>query len=105
MCRLYGEKYFSQFSEAQIPLAYHIAMWGKKFNWGGVVSKKLNLKLIQAQSLKPRNPPEFDMVSFLLDVLYAQNAFSRLYLSWNMLWEKRYKRFYSHICDFFIPRI
>jgi hypothetical protein len=105
LCRLYGEKYCSQFSKAWPPLACHVAMWGNKFKWGGVISKKLNLKIIQAQSPKPRNPPEFDMVSFLLDVLYAQNAFSRLYLSWNMLWEKRYKRFYSQICDFVIPRI
>jgi hypothetical protein len=75
LCRLYGERDFSQFLEAWLPLAYHVAMWGKKFNWGGVISKQLSLKIIQAQSPKPGNPPEFHMVSFLLDVLCAHNTF------------------------------
>jgi hypothetical protein len=44
-CRLYGEKDCSQFSEAWLPLAYYVAMWGRKFNWGGFISKQLSLNI------------------------------------------------------------
>jgi hypothetical protein len=80
-CRLYDEMDCSQFSKAWLPLAYHVAMWGKTFNWGGVISKQLSLKIAQEQSLKLGNPPEFHMVSFPLDVLCAQNTFLGLSLS------------------------
>jgi hypothetical protein len=77
LCRLYGERDYSQFSEAWLPLAYYVVMWGRKFNWGGVISKQLSLRISQAQSPKPGDPPCFHMVSFLLDVLCATK-----YLPW-----------------------
>jgi hypothetical protein len=82
LCKLYGERDYSQFSEAWIPLAYHVVMWGRKFNWGGIISKQLSLRISQAQSPQPGAPPTFHMVSFLLDVLCAQNTFPGLSLSW-----------------------
>ena len=39
MCRLYGERDCSQFEEAFLHLAYYVVMWGKSFNWGGVLYK------------------------------------------------------------------
>jgi hypothetical protein len=53
------------------------------------------------------------MVSYLLDVIYASNVFIGMNLNWhvaeihvhvyfNILWENRYKKSYSLICDEFI---
>jgi hypothetical protein len=39
--QLYGEKYFSKFYEAWIPLAYTVAISESVFNWGSIISKKL----------------------------------------------------------------
>jgi hypothetical protein len=39
ICRLYGEKYCSKFSEAWIPLTYAVAIFGRNFNWGDIISK------------------------------------------------------------------
>jgi hypothetical protein len=39
ICRLYGEKDFSRFSEAWMPLAYTVAIVGCSFNWGAIISK------------------------------------------------------------------
>jgi hypothetical protein len=56
------------------------------------------------------------MASYLLDVICARNVFVGMNLSWhisellvhvyfNVLWENRYKKSYSLICDEFIARI
>jgi hypothetical protein len=39
ICRLYGEKDCSRFSEAWMPLAYTVAISGRYFNWGAIISK------------------------------------------------------------------
>jgi hypothetical protein len=39
ICRLYGEKECSRFSEAWMPLAYAVAIFGRGFNWGAIISK------------------------------------------------------------------
>jgi hypothetical protein len=80
LCRLYGKRDCSQFSKAQLPLAYYVVMWGRSFNWGGIISKQLSLNFAQAESPKHGDPTSFHMVSFLLDVLCAQNTFPGLYL-------------------------
>jgi hypothetical protein len=56
------------------------------------------------------------MASYLLDVMCAKNIFSSMNLSWhvtellvhvyfNILWEKRYKKYYTLICNEFIAHI
>jgi hypothetical protein len=58
----------------------------------------------------------FHMASYLLDVICARNVFVGMNLSWhfvklpvhvyfNILWENRYKKSYTLICDEFIARI
>jgi hypothetical protein len=46
--RLYGEKDFSKFSEAWIPLAYTVAISKSSFNWGAIISKQLSICVEQA---------------------------------------------------------
>jgi hypothetical protein len=43
--RLYGEKDFSKFSEAWIPLAYTVAISGRSFNWGAIIPKQLSINI------------------------------------------------------------
>ena len=56
------------------------------------------------------------MASYLLDVIWVRNLFSRMDLSWhvaelpvhvyfNILWENRYTKSYALICDEFIARV
>jgi hypothetical protein len=47
ICRLYGEKDCSKFSEAWMPLAYTMEISGRSFNWGAVISNKLSINLSQ----------------------------------------------------------
>jgi hypothetical protein len=42
LCRLHGEKYCSQFSEAWMPLAYTVSISGMSFNWCAIISKQLS---------------------------------------------------------------
>jgi hypothetical protein len=116
ICRLYGEKYCSRFSEAWMPLAYTVAISGRGFNWGAIISKQLSICIQQAQTPKEGETPSFHMASYLLDVICARNAFAGMNLSWHtselpvhvyfdILWENRYKKSYSLICDQFIVRI
>jgi hypothetical protein len=116
ICRLYGEKYCSRFSEAWMPLAYTVAISGSEFNWGAIISKKLIICIQQAQTLKEGETPAFYMDSYLLDVMCARKIFIIMNLSWhvaelpvhvcfNILWENMYKKSYSLICDEFIAHI
>jgi hypothetical protein len=116
ICRLYGEKDCSRFSEAWMPLAYMVAISGRGFNWGAIISKQLSICIQQAQTPKEGETPSFYMASYLLDVICARNVFAGMNLSWhaselpvhvyfNVLWENRYKKSYSLICDQFIVRI
>jgi hypothetical protein len=52
ICRLYGEKKCSKFSEEWIPLAYTVVISGSNFNWGEIISKQLRVYVQQAQTLK-----------------------------------------------------
>jgi hypothetical protein len=65
---------------------------------------------------KEGETPTFYMDLYLLDVMWARNIFADMNLSWHVvelpihvyfsiLWEKRYKKSYSLICDEFIARI
>jgi hypothetical protein len=116
ICRLYGEKDCSRFSEAWMPLAYTVAISGRGFNWGAIISKQLSICIQQAQTPKEGETPSFYMASYLLDVICARNVFAGMNLSWHVselpvhvyfsiLWENRYKKSYSLICDEFIARI
>jgi hypothetical protein len=116
LIRLYGEKDFSKFSEAWIPLAYTVAIFGSSFNWGAIISKQLSINILQAQTPKYGETSVFYMASYLLDVICARNIFTGMNLSWHIvelpvhvyfsiLWENRYKRFYALICDEFIARV
>jgi hypothetical protein len=59
LCILYGKNDFSQFTEAWIPLAYTIAMQGKRFNWGAIISKQLSTIIEQAQKPSHEWYPHF----------------------------------------------
>jgi hypothetical protein len=56
ICRLYGEKDFSRFSEAWIPLAHMVATSGSTFNWGAIISKQLSTQIEEAESKTRGNP-------------------------------------------------
>jgi hypothetical protein len=110
LCRLHGEKYFSRFSEAWMPLAYTVAISGIGFNWGAIISKQLSTYIRKAQTPKEGETPSFYMLSYLLDVVCAKNSFVGMNLSWHtpdlpvhvyfsILWENRYKKSYSLIYD------
>jgi hypothetical protein len=114
--QLHGEKDCSRFSEAWMPLAYTIAISRTTFNWGAIISKQLSTCILQAQQPKEGETPTFYMASYLLDVVSARNAFAGMNLRWctfelsvhvyfDILWENRYKRSYSLICDQFIAPI
>jgi hypothetical protein len=116
ICRLYGEKDCSKFSEAWMPLAYTVAISRSSFNWGAIISKKLSINLSQAQTPKEGEVLTFYMASYLLDVICTRNIFAGMNLSWHIselpvhvyfsiLWENRYKRSYALICDEFIARV
>jgi hypothetical protein len=116
ICRLYGEKDFSKFSEAWMPLAYTVAISKSRFNWGAIIFKQLSICVLQAQMPKEGEAPTFHMALYLLDVICVRNVFIGMNLSWhvaelpvhvyfNILWENRYKKSYTLICDEFIARI
>jgi hypothetical protein len=70
----------------------------------------------QAQTQKEGEVPTFYMASYLLDVMCARNIFDAMNMRWHVveipvhvyfsvLWENRYKKSYSLICDEFFARI
>jgi hypothetical protein len=98
--RLYGEKYFSRFSKAWMPLSYTIAIFVRGFNWGAISSKQLSICIQQDHTLKEGETPSLYMDSYLLDVICARKVFAGINLSWhvselpvhiyfNVLWENR----------------
>jgi hypothetical protein len=114
--QLYGEKDCSRFLEAWMPLAYTVAISGSIFNLESIISKKMSICIQHAQTLKEGETPSFYMDSYLLDVMCSRNIFFGMDLSWhvaellvhvyfNILWENRYKKYYSLICDEFIACI
>jgi hypothetical protein len=116
ICRLYGENDCSKFSEAWMPLAYTVAIFGSSFKWGEIISKQLSISVQQAQTSKEGEAPTFHMALYLLDVICMMNVFVGMNLRWhvaelhvhvyfNILWENRYKKYYSLICNEFIARV
>jgi hypothetical protein len=84
ICRLYGEKDCSMFLEAWMPLAYTMAIYGRHFNWGAIISKKLSICIQQAQTPKEGETPSFYMALYLLDVMCTKNVFASMNLSWHI---------------------
>jgi hypothetical protein len=116
ICRLYRERDCSRFLEAWMPLAYIVAISRSIFNWGAIISKQLSIWVEEAQKTKVGETPIFFMVSYLLDAICARNVFPGIGLSWhvfelsvhvyfNILWENRYKKSYTLICDDFLAMI
>jgi hypothetical protein len=116
ICRLYGEKDCSRFSEAWMPLAYTVAISGRSFNWGAIISKQLSICIQQAQTPKEGEIPVFTWLHIFLMSCAPETFSSGMNLSWhvtellvhvyfNILWENRYKKSYSLICDEFIAQI
>jgi hypothetical protein len=116
LCQLHRENDCSRFSKAWMPLDYTIAIFGRGFNWGSIISKQLSTCIQQAQTPKEGETPSFHMASYLLDVICTRNFFVGMNLSWNtlelpvhvyfdILWENRYNKSYSLICDQFIACI
>jgi hypothetical protein len=84
ICRLYGEKDCSIFSEEWMPLDYTVEISGSGFNWGVIISKQLSIYIQQAQKPKEGNTTTFYMASYLLDVMCARNIFDDINLSWHV---------------------
>jgi hypothetical protein len=116
ICGLYGEKCFSKFSRAWIPLAYTVVIIRCSFNWGEIISKQMSICVQQAQASKEGEAPTFYMASYLLDVMCDKNIFVGINLRWHVanlpfhvyfsvLCENRFKKYYSFICDEFIAQI
>jgi hypothetical protein len=114
--RLYGEKDSSKFLKAWMPLVYTVAIIGSSFNWGKIISKQLSICVQQAQMPKEGEAPTFYMASYLIDFMCTRSVFTGMNLIWhvadlpvhiyfNILWENRYKKSYTLICDKFIARI
>jgi hypothetical protein len=114
--RLYGEKDCCKLSEAWMPLAYIMVIFGRSFNWGAIISKQLSIYVQQAQMLKEGETLTFHMASYLLDVICVRNVFADTNLIWYftrlpvhvyfiILWENRYKKSYALIYDEFITHI
>jgi hypothetical protein len=110
--RLHGEKDCTMFSEVWMPLAYTVDISGIGFNWGAIISKQLSTCIRQAQTPKEAETSSFYMASYLLDVICSNNVFAGMNLSWHssklsvhvyfdILWENKYKKSYSLICDQF----
>jgi hypothetical protein len=114
--RLYGKRDYAKFLEAWMPLAYIVAISDNIFNWGAIILKQMSTNILQSQTPKDGEMLTFNMTSYLLDVIYARNVFTGMNLRWhvaeipmhvylNILWENRYKRSYTLICDEFIARV
>jgi hypothetical protein len=83
ICHLYGEKDYSRFLEAWMPLAYMVAISGRAFNWGAIISKQLSICIQQAQTPKEGETPSFYMALYLLNVMCTINVFADMNLSWH----------------------
>jgi hypothetical protein len=114
--RLYGENDCSKFSEAWMPLAHTVVISRSSLNWGEIISKKLSICVSQVQMPKEGEEPTFYMASYLLDVMCRRNVFDDMNLRWhvvelpvhvsfNIIWEKRYKKSYAFNCNELITRI
>jgi hypothetical protein len=114
--RLHGEKDYSQFSEALMPLAFTVVISGTGFNWSAIISKKSSTYIKQAQVPKEGDTLSFYMASYLLDINSARNAFVGMKLNWHpsepevhvhysILWENRYKKSYVVISSFGATRV
>ena len=97
-------------------MEYTIEIVGCNFNWGEIISKQLSICVQQAQAPKEGEAPTFYMDSYLLDFMCARNIFTSMnprfhvvylpvHVYFSMLWENRYKKSYSLICNEFITRI
>jgi hypothetical protein len=63
-----------------MPLAYTVAISGRGFNWGAIISKQLSTCIRQAQTPKEGETPSLYMASYLLDIICAKNIFSGMNL-------------------------
>jgi hypothetical protein len=80
ICRLYGEKDSSKFSEVWMPLAYTMAISGSSFNLGAIISKQLSINILQAQTPKYGETSILHMESYMLDVICGRNVFAGMNL-------------------------
>jgi hypothetical protein len=49
-----------------MPLSYTVAILGRGFNWGAIISKKLRICIQQAQTSKEGETPSFYMASYYI---------------------------------------
>ena len=63
ICSSYGEMDCSQILEAWVPMAYTIAMQGKRFNVATIISRKLSIKTVEAQNFDASTMLSFFYVS------------------------------------------
>jgi hypothetical protein len=99
-----------------MPLDYIVAISGRDFNWGAIISKQLRICIQWAQTPKEAETPSFYMDLYLLDIMCTRNVFVSMKLRWHtsellvhiyfsILWENKYKKSYSLICNEFITCI
>ena len=77
LCRLHGEKDYTNFQDSWIPLTYSIAIHGWIFNWGEIISVTLNKSLEKCKSNKFELAPSFYMYAYLIDCICALSNFRR----------------------------
>jgi hypothetical protein len=64
-----------------MPLAYTVAISGRSFNWGEIISKQLRTNILKAQTPKDGETPDFHTASYLLDVICPMNVFVGMNMS------------------------
>jgi hypothetical protein len=83
-----------------------------------ILSNQLNIMIERVHEDKenPSVTPTFYMALYLLDVLCNTNIFACINFSWHyleahvhlychILWDNKYKRSYTNICDFFLVQL
>jgi len=58
---------------------------GMMFDWGYIITKKLNSRIEQAQNPNPDEVPSFYMAPYLSDAICVRIFFAKLNISWHIL--------------------
>jgi hypothetical protein len=111
LCRLYGRKSGRFFKSSWAPLIHEISTNGTILNWATILSDSMSLAINQIR--KSAQVTGFYMSSYFMDAVCASNTFPALSWRWtpkchpvhiycHMLWERKYKVFYTEIISHFI---
>jgi len=110
---LYGEENEMQFKEYWVPLIHTITQTSTIFNWACIFLASMAQAISKAKKIAPGVPLTFFMSSYLLDIAYVVNIFSRMGWQWQpnealihvycqILWECHFIIHYTKIYENFI---